>query len=57
MKIFSLNIRVLGDSAKRRRLGTLIRTGNFDIVFIPETKREVMEESWINNMWGNILVD
>lgn len=57
MKIFSLNIRVLGDSAKRRRLGTLIRTGNFVIVFIPETKREVMEESWINNMWGNILVD
>lgn len=38
MKILSLNSRGLGDRAKRRKIRSLVLSGNFDCCFIQESK-------------------
>ncbi|KAK2420958.1 hypothetical protein QL285_031636 [Trifolium repens] len=53
MKILSYNIRGWGNSAKRRRLNTLINSGVFDLCLLQETKRDIMDDYMIHNLWGH----
>lgn len=53
MKIMSLNVRGLGDQAKRRRLRSLISSGKFDCVLLQETKCSVINDRLVENIWGN----
>jgi hypothetical protein len=57
MKIFSLNMRGWGDSAKRRHLHSFIKSGVFDVCFLQETKRTSFEDFMIHNLWGHNDVD
>jgi hypothetical protein len=42
MKVFSLNMRGWGGSAKRRRLGAFIQQGKYDVCFLQETKKVLL---------------
>jgi hypothetical protein len=53
MKVLSLNLRGWGDSAKRRRLSSLIKTGAFDLCLLQETKRASFSDSVIHSLWGH----
>lgn len=57
MIILSLNMRGWGDRAKRRHLRSLISTGNFNFICLQETKREILEENQISQLWGNLLFE
>jgi exonuclease III len=57
MKILSFNMRGWGDTAKRRRLSSLIKSGAFDMCLLQETKRATFEDFMIHNLWGHIDVD
>jgi exonuclease III len=57
MKILSFNMRGWGDSAKRRRLNSFIKSGAFDMCLLQETKRESFENFMIHNLWGHIDVE
>lgn len=52
MKMISLNVKGLGDRAKRRRLRSLINNGKFDCVFLQETKCSVVNNRLIESFWG-----
>lgn len=51
MKILSLNVRGLGDRAKRRRLRSLIINGKFDCIFLQETKCSDITNQLIETFW------
>jgi hypothetical protein len=53
MKIMSLNIRGWGNSAKRRRLSSLINKGAFDMCLFQETKRALLTDSMLYSLWGH----
>ncbi|MCH96304.1 hypothetical protein A2U01_0017288, partial [Trifolium medium] len=53
MKLMSFNLRGWGDSAKRRRLGSLINSCKFDLCMLQETKRSSFEEFSNVNLWGH----
>ncbi|PNY01857.1 cysteine-rich receptor-like protein kinase, partial [Trifolium pratense] len=53
MKIVSLNIRGWGGSAKRRRLGSFLQKGAFDVCLLQETKKSSFEDHLIHNLWGH----
>jgi exonuclease III len=53
MKIFSLNMRGWGGSAKRRRLSQFIQKEKFDVCFLQETKKASIEKHLITNLWGH----
>jgi exonuclease III len=53
MKIISFNLRGWGDTAKRRRLTSLINSGAFDMCLIQETKRASFEDFLIHNLWDH----
>jgi exonuclease III len=53
MKVFSLNMRGWGGSAKRRRLGAFIQQGKYDVCFLQETKKASIEDFSIHNLWGH----
>ncbi|XP_045810866.1 uncharacterized protein LOC123905300 [Trifolium pratense] len=57
MKIVSLNLRGWGNSAKRRRLSSLIKSGAFDMCLLQETKRTSFSDSMIHSLWGHKEVD
>jgi exonuclease III len=42
-----------GDSAKRRRLQSLIKSGAFEVCLLQETKRTSFEDYMIHNLWGH----
>jgi hypothetical protein len=46
-----------GDSAKRRRLNSFIKSGAFNMCLLQETKRESFENFMIHNLWGHIDVE
>lgn len=52
MKILSLNVRGLGDRAKRRRIRSLIISGKFDCAFFQETKCSAVNNQLIGSLWG-----
>lgn len=43
---------IIMDSAKRRRLLSLINRGNFEFCLIQETKRDLVDSLFISNLWG-----
>jgi hypothetical protein len=53
MKIMSLNLRGWGNSAKRRRLNSLINKGAFDMCLFQETKRGSFSDPLIHSLWGH----
>ncbi|PNX75860.1 cysteine-rich receptor-like protein kinase, partial [Trifolium pratense] len=53
MKIMSFNLRGWGDSAKRRRLSSLLQSGAFDMCLLQETKRTSFSDSMIHGLWGH----
>ncbi|CAJ2672026.1 unnamed protein product [Trifolium pratense] len=46
-----------GNTAKRRRLSSLIQSGAFDLCLLQETKRSDFDDFMIQNLWGNIDVE
>ncbi|XP_045810036.1 uncharacterized protein LOC123904409 [Trifolium pratense] len=57
MKILSLNMSGWGNTAKRRRLSSLIQSGVFEMCLLQETKRSDFDDFMIQNLWGNYNVD
>ncbi|PNX66795.1 cytochrome p450, partial [Trifolium pratense] len=57
MKILSLNMRGWGNTAKRRRLSSLIQSGAYELCFLQETKRCEFDDSMVNSLWGNSDVE
>jgi exonuclease III len=53
MKIMTLNLRGWGDSAKRRRLRSLINSGAFDVCLFQETKCTSFTDTMIHGLWGH----
>jgi exonuclease III len=53
MKVFSLNMRGWGGSAKRRRLSSFLQQGKFDVCLLQETKKASIEDFLIHNLWGH----
>lgn len=52
MKILSLNVRGIGDCAKRRRLWSLIMEGKFQCCFLQETKCSAVSRMLVESLWG-----
>ncbi|CAJ2637813.1 unnamed protein product [Trifolium pratense] len=57
MKILSLNMRGWGNTAKRRRLSSLIQSGAYELCFLQETKRCKFDDSMVNSLWGHSNVE
>ncbi|CAJ2673212.1 unnamed protein product [Trifolium pratense] len=53
MKIMSFNMRGWGNSAKRRRLSLLLKSGVYDMCLLQETKRISFDDCMIHNLWGH----
>jgi exonuclease III len=53
MKLMSLNLRGWGDTAKRRRVSSLIKSEAFDMCMFQETKKSSFDNSMIHNLWGH----
>lgn len=56
MKTFSLNIRGIGDRAKRRRLRSLLFQGKVKCCFLQETKCSNITRNVVHSLWGGVLV-
>jgi hypothetical protein len=52
MKIVSFNMRGWGDSAKRRRLSSLLKSGDFVVCLLQERKRDSFIDSMIHTFMG-----
>lgn len=52
MKILSLNVRGIGDCAKRIRLRSLIMEGKFQCCFLQETKCSAVSRVLVESLWG-----
>jgi hypothetical protein len=55
MKLMSLNLRGWGDTAKRRRVSSLIKSKAFDMCMFQETKKSSFDNSMIHNLWGHLI--
>lgn len=53
MTIGSINIRGMGEGVKRRKIRSLIRENNLDIIAIQETKWEIVDDRLCKYLWGN----
>ncbi|GKF77034.1 RNA-directed DNA polymerase, eukaryota, partial [Tanacetum coccineum] len=54
MKIISVNIRGLGESGKKGWVKSIIRTEKPDMIEIQETKSGLLDDDWIEDIWGGI---
>lgn len=54
MKMLSLNVRGLGDQAKRRKIRSLVLSGKFDCCFFQESKCFAVNNSLIERLWGGV---
>lgn len=52
MKIVSLNIRGMGDSGKIGWIKSIIRIEKPDVIGIQETKCDVVDDEWVEYLWG-----
>lgn len=57
IKILSWNIRGLGSNLKKRFVNELIKSRKPDIMFVQETKIEIMHTDWVERMWDNNNMD
>lgn len=51
MKIMTWNVRGLGKSEKRSRVRNVIKEKKVDVMFIQETKRSQIDESFVRSIW------
>ncbi|XP_058732688.1 uncharacterized protein LOC131604250 [Vicia villosa] len=52
MNIMSFNIRGCGSAIKRRRLRKMMDIGHEDMVFLQETKTQVVDFNFVRSLWG-----
>ncbi|PWA52592.1 hypothetical protein CTI12_AA450330 [Artemisia annua] len=54
MKLISLNIRGVGECGKKRWIKSIIRNEKPDMIGIQETKRGVVDDEWVEDIWGGM---
>ncbi|XP_045791371.1 uncharacterized protein LOC123886076 [Trifolium pratense] len=52
-KDYVLEFTWVGNTAKRRRLSSLLKSGAFDMCLLQETKRSNFDDFMIHNLWGH----